>query len=135
MRTTSSPEYNLFLQVLFLASFPFCRNPVVRTWKLSGRFRYVSVGHTSVAFPSTFPLRFRCAGVCPTEAIQKLSQRFQVPLIGPTRMTTTKMTTSRMSSKSFEENTTTTENNSTSCSKSLGEHCRNHFVAVLVALN
>ena len=29
MHTTSSPEYKLFLQFGVVASFPFCRNPVV----------------------------------------------------------------------------------------------------------
>ena len=53
-------------------------------WKLSGRFRCVSVIHVSVmfplrfryvsvnvsvAFPSTFPLRFRWAIACPTNVV------------------------------------------------------------------
>ena len=53
-------------------------------WKLSGRFRCVSVTHVSVtfplrfryvsvnvsvAFPSTFPLRFRWAIACPTNVV------------------------------------------------------------------
>ena len=61
-------------------------------WKLSGRFRCVSVIHVSVtfplrfryvsvnvsvAFPSTFPLRFRWAIACPTNAALKLPQRQQ----------------------------------------------------------
>ena len=61
-------------------------------WKLSGRFRCVSVIHVSamfllrfryvsvnvsVAFPSTFPLRFRWAIACPTNAALKLLQRQQ----------------------------------------------------------
>ena len=32
-------------------------------WKLSGRFRCVSVVHVSATFPSAFPLRFRCVSV------------------------------------------------------------------------
>ena len=65
-------------------------------WKLSGRFRCVSVIHVSVtfplrfryvsvnvsvnvsvAFPSTFPLRFRWAIACPTNTALKLPQRQQ----------------------------------------------------------
>ena len=51
------------------------------------RFHHVSVNvstrvsvNVSGAFRSTFQLRFRWAGVCPTETIQKLSQRFRCPL-------------------------------------------------------
>ena len=59
-------------------------------WKLSGRFRCVSVIHVSVTFPlrfryvsvnvsvtfpSTFLLRFHWAGVSPMETIWKLSFR------------------------------------------------------------
>ena len=43
------------------------------------RFRYVSV-NVSIAFPSTFPSRFRWAGVRPMETIWKLSQCFRDPL-------------------------------------------------------
>ena len=50
------------------------RHALSGPWKLSGRFRYVSVIHVSVTLPSTFPLRFRWAGVCPTETLQKLSR-------------------------------------------------------------
>ena len=61
-------------------------------WKLSGCFRCVSVIHVSVtfplrfgcvsvnisvAFPSTFPLRFRWDIACPTNAALKLPQRQQ----------------------------------------------------------
>ena len=40
------------------------------------RFRYVSV-NVSVAFPSTFPSRFRWAIACPTNAALKFPQRQQ----------------------------------------------------------
>ena len=40
------------------------------------RFRNVSVVHVQ-RFRQKFPLRFRGAGVCPTETIQKTPQRFQ----------------------------------------------------------
>ena len=40
----------------------------------------VSVTFLSATFPSfTFRLRFRCAGVCPTETIQKLPPAFPTP--------------------------------------------------------
>ena len=64
-------------------------------WKLSGRFRCVSVIYVSatfplrfryvsvnvsVTFPSTFPLRFHWAGVSPMETIWKLSCESTFPL-------------------------------------------------------
>ena len=53
-------------------------------WKLSGRFRCVSVIHVSItfhvsgAFPSTFPLCFRWASACQTGTTQKLAKHMFV---------------------------------------------------------